>query len=150
MIAEIDESTGLPKLPEGYFWRVGESALSIMWRKPVGVWSEWKPVTSTAAFLSTSYEVENRTREEARRWPRKTVMVPEYRTRLSGDDVPVFVTRYGEWEPAYRGWQCVEADPVTVENLHDRALETFTGWDAKKASDALLGDYPPKKFGGAS
>ena len=146
MIAEIDETTGLPVLPEGHFWRVERNALRIMRSEPASEWSGWASGSGSNYGEYSAWGVEHRTRQEPRRWPRKPVTLIEYRTRRAARNVDVVVNRYGEWVWEFRAWRCVEPDPITAENLHERALETLVGWRFDQAVDALLGDYPPKRF----
>lgn len=59
MSYEIDESTGLPKLPKGYFWRVvdsGEEYVRVQVRKKTLLSSKvkgWCPVRKKDASKST-------------------------------------------------------------------------------------------------
>lgn len=140
----MDEATGLPALPEGYFWRVGYSELSIMRNAAAGNWSDW---VSKNAWRYSDYEREGRTIQVGvKRFTRRPVMVEQSRYRRPARVVAEFVKRYGEWDEDWRYSCCIEPDPMTRENLYDRACEVYNNWQQKLAERALVGDYPPKKF----
>lgn len=57
----IDESTGLPELPEGYFWRVKESVgdyLRIQMRRRVFFWSEVVEWSGVNKNIASKFEIQ--------------------------------------------------------------------------------------------
>ena len=144
-MSEIDETTGLPKLPEGHFWRVEPNALLIMQNREAGEWTGWAYGHGTTYRFDSSHDLETRDRSEKQGLRR--VLVPEYRVRRAKGPLALFAKRFGTWKEWGDGnRRFVENDPVTPANLLERALETLADWEATKAANALLGDYPPKRF----
>lgn len=141
----IDNETGLPELPEGYFWRVNRDSVEIRENLADTNW------TTRTTYIFSAYGSEN-PRRETREVVREVTTLREV-----GFFRPRFIpeVRYKtEHEERYtnrsngivKAWtdktEIEEHYPVTKKNilsLCERALETF---EARN----LLGDYPPKKL----
>lgn len=131
---EIDDATGLPALPEGFFWRVNEVSVEIRKRLPD---SEWGPIYAHWGGWSTyqpsgTGESEERTKE-----------VTVYKKRFLRKPLKTLELEY-EYREINRS-EVVEKiatlDPrITRENLLDLCREAVEAMEARK----LYGDYPPK------
>lgn len=152
----IDNNTGLPELPEGYFWRIAKSSVSIQKKLPD---TEWR-LRGWSDVLSRGVEYRERPEEKTVKafgiFPRKeTVITYEVRyvnrseevvsvdTELSGE---IFPSKEQALEFARRGASI--PNPVELRKditradvlpMCEKALEK---WDVRK----ILGDYPPMKW----
>lgn len=136
----IDEATGLPALPEGMFWRIGEHCIRIMYE---GVWTDW----SKDDWLRGTFEEEPVREVETYSgvlFIRKKVE-KEFRRR---SPYLVSLKRYGEFTGKYPFRTLEKPDPVTPENVVERCQEVLAAYNEKVEREALYGDYPPKKFEG--
>ena len=134
----IDEATGLPALPEGMFWRIGEHCIRIMSR---GEWTKWSDTKGFGCYWG-DYDERKTVKCRGVIFIRKEE-VTEYRFReLASVHGKVFGNRdeYGA---------LIEEDPVTPENVVERCQEVLAAYNEKVEREALYGDYPPKKFEGA-
>lgn len=145
----IDEKTGLPVLPEGHFWQFERNALLIKHLTPGTGWSEWVEGARETNWRhgNGSYSVQERTRviPGIGRWTKDRQIV-ENRWASRDFEREIFVKRFGEWECSFSGWYCIEPDPMTPENLLERACETLAEWETEQANRSILGNYPPKRF----
>lgn len=126
-MSEIDEATGLPVLPDGYFWRVRDYTVEIRRNLPPGPWYR----ESYYGEPQTSGDFEKRVRTVGRRWPRKPLIEVESRVVNRSEAV----------------W-AVAGEVVTRDNLLSLARSALADWEDALAREALLGDYPPKRFEG--
>lgn len=146
---EIDEITGLPRLPEGQYWRIEKNHIRIMGEPQ---WTDW---TTTAGAYRYSLEVEERLRprDKSKWWEQRMSLkspkkLTEYRYLL---DTELTGQKFGEWDCEWSyGSMLIKPDPVTRENVVERCqalLEREAAEELKKAQDeAFYGDYPPKKL----
>lgn len=119
----IDEETGLPKLPEGYFWRVRhhrETAMNSYYGNPY----IWEDKTRLQVQLVNAKKHTEVTSE--RKWFR-TVEATRETTR----EVVLFTE------------DAQGTNPIAVRNTANRIMNL---WIKAKERDALVGDYPPKKL----
>lgn len=148
---EISELTGLPELPEGYFWRVGASRgyypsiftapkpayIAIMQRKTVQ--------KSQDKMIRLPFGMEFA-------WGYETVPVEEIETVLSVD---IFRTEKAtedvfDANDEKIGIRDVDkvtrvtGDDLTPELIQSAAESCFARWGEIIKSNDLLGDYPPK------
>lgn len=162
---KIDTATGLPELPEGYFWRVAEYSIHIMEPVSVGPWGDWYRIPKeftqhlrTAAdakaqgeraYSKGSYEFEGRIIN----FGFLGGVGFDYRKRRAAHDTDVF-SHYFEGGSGYDSWGRVHEDEGrnTKANLRQRAENCYVEWRATIREDQevadLIGDYPPKKLGG--
>lgn len=153
----IDPTTGLPELPEGYFWRISEHRIEIIRiLQEEGEWSEWeriKPKGRRWSTKSVAFEF------ELRPHPILRLLLPRgyQRARRNLVESCVAWERYGEgWLEMTWEWGAAgpdEPDPVTPENVIERCQAVLAGWEKRKTEEAerearqsLYGDYPPKKL----
>lgn len=158
----IDETTGLPELPEGYFWRVNRQSVEIRktlpnteWRRAEGwgfsfesYYTEGKRETRT---VSKTKIVESRVglfkkrivkteipydSPEERRVDRSQA-VTSAKTEVIGK-TPSVGSYYGD---RYYRYYDVHAD-ITKDNILPLAKKAFEQFEAQN----LYGDYPPKKL----
>lgn len=135
----IDQNTGLPQLPEGYFWRVEEHTITIF---ADAVWGEWRE--NVRGWYQGSKTAELRVRKERRRgFLFGSVKVNEVRIKHTQR---MHLKTYGEWEFSEGKMRNTEADPVTPGNVVERCQEVLLEWEADKSRKAIYGDYPPKKL----
>lgn len=155
-VIDIDPDTGLPRLPEGYFYRVSEYEVSIMEDRGPGPW-----MSSMPSWYEHSGEVESRqVMGEMNDWHRPWYMfgfrrhykyeVP--RTQYRSTRETMMVARYSEdvitgdhlpLRSAGEGGHWVE---VNKDNLISMAEVARLRWESAKEVSKLIGDYPPKKF----
>lgn len=157
MTVEIDESTGLPKLPNGDFWRVsppspwyffgGSTEPTLEWVRPVpaGDWGDWRDTAGTERKAGDNLELRtisrvqavtvvngtwfgSRTREEQR-----PVEVEQYRTRTAATEKRL---GFGELP-----------EPFTNDDVRELATDLVERRRKQDAQGALYGDYPPKRLG---
>lgn len=160
--------TGLPELPEDYYWRVKYNSVEIRKNLPDTEWSELYPYGDYYFYDDddrTEQTPERRTREVektvavkglfGKRHKTKTVSVVEKRyvdrsaLVFSQDNDYSGQTR--TTRPHYVGDSVYIAPelirlplPVTRENLTALCEKALEGWNTEKATKELLGDYPPK------
>lgn len=157
---KIDPATGLPELPEGYFWRVGAPHHSLMWgayksgveimEETYGPWREFKRNgVYTGHVMPDKYPDKYEFRAvfqtvRERTWyggfRHRNDVVSEHREiigrgafQLSREDTPY--------------------ERVTRDTLFEVAKETYLAWQERlrelREWDDLQGDYPPKSVKGA-
>lgn len=153
----IDPTTGLPELPEGYFWRIAE------------IKSDY---TTTIYYRAQiMYTITRATTPERKHWwsfqkPSPEVVVTEHVRAYGTVQDAVKVAKRAEnkaaWEAEHGtnedygfyhsgGYIATEASLLTKGDVLTAAKLALDKWEAAKdaklkkaASDALLGDYPPK------
>lgn len=152
---KIDDATGLPELPEGYFWRVEKQSVSIMEKRPD---TEWYATYSPSPHIEPGREyrdaVSTVTRKAWGLFPvTRTVVSKE--TRIVNRSQAVVTQKTEETGEKYTVRGTIRYDNIRMPDqefkLHkdltredliplcEKALEKF---DNRK----LLGDYPPKKL----
>ena len=125
----IDPQTGLPRLPDGYFWRVDTSGVQI--RKIfVTPWSSYRRHETNYDMPWTVYKVE--TRE-----------VDTFRYGFFGRKIP-----YKRVEYRHVGSYMVEFKSVIIEpdSILEECQQLLEYWEQTEKRRALYGDYPPKKL----
>lgn len=145
-MTNIDETTGLPKLPEDHFWRIEENRIQIM---ESGEWTEWgapEPYyyepdekESREVIETVSIGVGRRVRIPNGNPPKEE---HRYLTHISK-----YSKRYGKW--GYKlsiGEYLLDGNPVTPDNILERCTEVLQEWEDEKKRKELYGDYPPKKL----
>lgn len=163
---KIDTTTGLPGLPEGYFWRINGYSVQIMREVETGTWSDWYRIPENfTAGLRTAEDAANQGRraykEGAYEFQGRVVkpgffggLAFEYRKRRNAHSNDVFTHYYsgsdvmGSW-----GYEFEEEGRNTKSNILRRVTACYTEWIETQREDAevaeLIGDYPPKKLGDA-
>lgn len=146
---EIDEATGLPKLPEDHFWRIGDSVIYIMRNIPAGEWGEWSGNDYSKLYLKTESEAREAGKPRRLLWGDVEPPRMEYRWRWAAKAVEVYTKYYGEWQMDWIRLQLLEPDPITKSNILERTTEVLEAWNTETALEAeqleIQGDYPPKK-----
>lgn len=131
--------TGLPELPEGYFWRVSKSGgvVYVSIRKYV-----------RANFIDRLLHVDRSSVVEQRivsRWDRSAYS--DSQTYLAKENARITdgVLRYSHGPQGNMNYD------VSAEGIYSAAVAALTDWDAQKeklqkikSADRWLGDYPPK------
>lgn len=120
----LDDATGLPALPEGYFWRVRHRQY-----RPTNRYDWWDTDTSRLQVLLMR-TVSGVTTEQ--RWPK-----PWYRLSPRVITVP-YTSEDVQYVEDAEG-----THPIAVRNAAYRILKQ---WEKAKVRDALIGDYPPMKL----
>lgn len=155
---KIDESTGLPELPEGYFWRVKRDRVEIRQSLPD---SEWEPFrgmlhwgdSNRTPGCRTETRTVTKTLEEAtgRGMWRNRVRSREYEVeevRYVGRSAEIVAHGTPKTGPQmYRGDDGVlytqpQMETITRSNLLVQCEGAMEKFEALK----LYGDYPPKKL----
>lgn len=139
----LDKLTGLPEVPEGYWWRVTRE------RQQVSGWDPY-PSVQNGGLSSTGWSY--------RMVGIVSLMTTEYRTGPShwytkAKPQTVEVARY-------RHTIRIKADSsnynyeITPHSILRTAVGIMASWEADKklkaqqrAVDSLMGDYPPKRLG---
>lgn len=138
MNTEIDETTGLPKLPRNHYWEVTEHSIYI---KELGDWTEWEEVPQSYFAHRPAYEVEFRTIS-------KTTYF-FFKKNISQRRIKVFSVvhfkNFGTWDYSTRD-TLVKADPVTRKNLLERTTLMYLEWQEILESKKIYGNYPPNKL----
>lgn len=114
--------TGLPELPEGYFWRVRHH------RSRDQGYHDWV-VTDTTRLQVLLMQTVSGTRTE------KVYPKPWY--RLTHQEITTPYT----YEEIQFVEDCEGTHPIAVSNAANRIMKR---WEKAKVRDALVGDYPPK------
>lgn len=143
----IDKKTGLPELPEGYFWRINPFSVEIHIELDDTEWAEYDPFWSNYNPESFRYQYDYREvvkTREVRKWFR--TKTEEYTARerreVNRSYLEVSVMSdilFPEFDRPFPSRATIL--PEDVLPLCEKALRE---WEAKK----LYGDYPPKKFEG--
>ena len=151
---EISELTGLPELPEGYFWRVGESRsdfLSVFTRPKYA----YVAIMHRKTVQKTQDKVIHLPFGIEFTWGYETVEEETTETILSFEIVrteKVLEDFYGGPEDEKLGVKEVDkvtyltGDDLTPELILNAARKCFDRWGEIIKSNDLLGDYPPKKL----
>lgn len=142
----IDQTTGLPELPDGHAWRIGDSIIEIVKSIPAGEWGKW---SEAPAAPPSGHEVEVREVLDIvaseRFWG--GVNKKQWRSRKRAFEEVVFIRRYGEWD-YYHGYVLAEPDRITKANIVERTTEVYREWqasvNAKQEQEEIQGLYPPK------
>jgi len=142
-MTDIDTETGLPELPEGYYWKVcgflygyrheplDEPYIAIaIYHKYQKPRSQWVPLSAFQRFLDALPFVEIQHRE--------IDVIVDY------DDEVYFdrIVRKG----ADGNYVFVHPDKLTPEILLEAAQKALDSWNSQKISRSLLGSYPPNKL----
>lgn len=114
--------TGLPALPEGYFWRVQHRRYSTHEGYP---WVS-KDTTRLQVLLMNTISGTRTETVFPKPWYRRTHK--EIEVPYTSED-----TQFVE--------DCEGTHPIAVRNAANRIMKR---WDKAKVRDALVGDYPPK------
>lgn len=133
----IDETTGLPELPEGQWWRVEEE-------EAPGLAVYAKSIQVSIVERYREYRKEHRYRVN---WFGR--YVPSGLTIdlwTDNDRVLRTQTIYSE-KPGIWGYYPVPRNEVTHGDVLRTAKLIIESRDREIAAAALLGDYPPKKLG---
>lgn len=140
---EIDKNTGLPQLPENFFWSVGPWEIRIKENVGPGEWSDWYSQLSWP-IDKTSYEIE--TKNERYSFWRNTKFI---RFRRKPTTRTVFIATYNEdeYDVDEDFLESPDKEPVTAENLVARCTEIYGVWRKFQEANSIYGDYPPKSFG---
>jgi len=151
---DIDETTGLPRLPEDHFWRIRERGyhsypeswgdqgwvgqVSVYATEGPGIWSEWRNKVTKGQDYNTDYEYrEVVTRKSILSTFRVKNTIKQERSRPSGRDRFVFSS--AEWQD--------ERNTVSAKNLVNRCQEVLHAWNESIERNKIYGDYPPKRLG---
>lgn len=146
----IDQTTGLPELPEDHAWRIGDSIIEIVKHLPAGEWGEWSDVIDrTVNPALTELDHCNWSTVQGsgifRNKP-KVVVTDWWRQRDKARDVTVFIRRYGEWAGYYM-YTLIVPDRITKANIVERTTEVYREWrasvSAKQEQEEIRGLYPP-------
>lgn len=117
--------TGLPTLPEGYFWRVRHRLYY-----PAGFYEfAHTDKTRLQVQLIHKYEVTRTGTSTHRNWFGKYVQRPYERIDLVENELFTEDTE--------------GTNPIAVQNAANRIVKL---WEKAKERDALIGDYPPKSL----
>ena len=171
---ELDQHTGLPEVPEGYFWRVGE----IDEKYGTGNWSSGGRLKPGVSLMKTGYVTK---RKEipiygTRWWNKRTQVDTEFKQWSELDTVTVIQRLFTGWAAAPGevpeiGIECggmgsingplttihyeVPITPEGIKWIAEGILADFQAaekWrkqveDEKRyVKENLYGDYPPKKL----
>lgn len=126
-MTDIDTATGLPALPEGYFWRVQhhrEYADTVYGRVRINNDRERLQVV-----LIHRYEKTRTGTTTHRNWLGRYVHKPY-------TDIDVI-------EDALFTEDTLGTNKIAVQNAANRIVKL---WEKAKERDALIGDYPPKSL----
>lgn len=137
---EIDDATGLPKLPEDHFWSVYPNRVVIRKSLPP---TEWSKVRRTGFVDYLGREETRSTSVQPKNLFKKEKVEKEYRLVNRYEEVAHMVSDpTGEVIQHRNGFEEVLREPVTKENLLALCEKATDKWEAQK----IYGDYPPKKF----
>lgn len=136
-MTNIDPNTGLPELPEGYFWRV-DQPLSLP-KKEYPIYGGYTPrptpdKSRLRIYLVQTIKGSNKVRQY-RGKNRFTRWITANETVQVDASFEREVTRYGE--------DCKGRNAIAVRNAAKRIMKR---WNADKEASKLVGDYPPKKL----
>lgn len=125
---DIDETSGLPRLPEGYFWRVGEYYVEVR---------EWKPDTNweLERDYQRSYNYSGRVET------REVIVRPGSPFRREKKRKEFRVTNR-----SVEAYTIYPPDPVTRENVASLCEKALQEWTERENRKKIYGDYPPKKL----
>lgn len=119
----IDQNTGLPQLPEGYFWRVDHP-------NSYGDWSPFQLEDKTTLQVRLMMELPDKAQEDGRHWLIKRIF-PLDNTATPQDPLSLYKRK------------CKGMSNQAIVNAAYQILKQQSH-DKRVASK--LGDYPPKKL----
>lgn len=123
MSGEPVTDTGLPKLPEGYFWRVRH------WREYIGYGLYNTKKNKLQVQLIHKYTYSRPDYKRVRNWFGRKVYKKYTLTDAVESDVFTEDT--------------LGTNKIAVQNAANRIVKL---WEKAKERDALIGDYPPKSL----
>jgi hypothetical protein len=132
----MDNSTGLPALPEGMFWRVKYEPLSYIayFGHPTGDHTVLELVMKTIFYPPP---------QEYKRLFRKT----EYIQPEGQPSTEVIKRRILETYDHVAGeTRKAEKHEVTSDLIKETAIEMWINYNKEREFEKLLGDYPPKSL----
>lgn len=155
MTIKTDQTTGLPKLPEDHFWRIGPNR---MWNSSlhggVQIWKKvegpWRDIYYDYGWGGPSldrlmYDYETRDYErlvEGKRFLGIPISPPRVRQVRQARRVAELVFN--------ESFDSIESPPQpNPENVVSLAVKVLLKWEAEIAREKMYGDYPPKKLGTA-
>lgn len=123
---DIDSETGLPKLPENFFWRVRHRRHNV-----TGMFDTFTRTDTTRlqVQLIHKYTSTSLRNTQKRNWFGRKVWTAEYY-----EDVA---------ENALFTEDTQGTNPIAVKNAANRITHL---WEKAKVRDALIGDYPPNSL----
>lgn len=119
----IDTATGLPALPDGYFWRVRHHRTAVMGTL------DYFTRTDTSRLqvqLIHKYTLNQPRSIKKRNWIGRKVWVTEYYEDVAENSLFTEDT--------------LGTNKIAVQNAANRIMKL---WEKAKERDALIGDYPP-------
>lgn len=151
---DIDETTGLPRLPDGYFWRVrkeGYSQYSFAWavggwigqvsiyaKDEAQQWSDWSDRITKYRDGNRDYEYREIPAEKKKLFASRTrSLVRQERSRFSEREVLVHSSTEAT----------DDNNPVSAKNILARCEEVIDAWNESIERKKIYGDYPPKRLG---
>jgi len=154
---KISNLTGLPELPEGQYWRVGQSGGATnrlgfsLFGDPIGAYVEIRERGTKIEEVDKTFNIFGR--EFVHGTEEKEVETDECVFReFIKRRTPFDVTVYGEDESEPIGVResfrenYVQAHELTREDILQTVLKLLTRRDEEAKSKELLGDYPPKNL----
>lgn len=155
MSSTLDQKTNLPKLPEGFFWRVTKKEYP----------NDGYYYGSRSYYSQPTLEmIENSTKEvtTGKLWWKKTAVVPNEIIRFAGRIRSILPIKYdaknlviaapkGFEISGYQGYyERTTVEPKTILETAERILKKQTAAKIAEAQiaaeEALYGDYPPKSL----
>lgn len=137
-----DPNTGLPALPEGYFWRIASEGVQIRKSLPDTKWESYDPGYPYYGEPLIEGDYETRTVEDS-----VSQVVPRPWWNLFGTDRLVtreIKSRQGRFVNRSSAELTYRPDTaITHDNVESVVAEAYKRFEAL----SLFGDYPPKKLG---
>ena len=142
-LGTIDEVTGMPALPVGFYWRVK--------------WISYEDIICQgyiASFCEPGMDVRIVEDMKVMKTERHTVFMyftrsytyekTETFTRASG--AVMYQDLESSTPPHKKDTDFVKLHEVTSNSIQKAALRVFERWNAEREAKALQGDYPPMKL----
>lgn len=136
-MTDIDETTGLPTLPEGHFWEVQKSGDKVSLDINVRY---YELVQKKKKFLWFYIHYG----EKTERVPRITTIIWDH-IQTKRDGVTAF-------DPSQKINRMADIRPgeLTAEILFEAAVNLKKEWELRDAASSLFGQYPPNKLEGVN
>lgn len=139
---KIDPNTGLPELPEGYFFRVTSWDVQIRKTYPDTKWLTSDPRGNWDSYRVYS-DKETRTVARGIEESKRTWRGRQKVTRTRNVKEFRFVNRS---KLVYSARPTEEDGEITKKNLLELATNAYIKYAEMKENESIRGDYPPKKF----